>query len=187
MVPQKCKTSESVRQNLQYKISHTYKNLNIDFLFYFWKCEKTNKPDRQVVKQEQVQDPIIDLLVHTVKHLSFYQKLEDFAPQMQLPTKWIILLPHNGERTGVYIYIYIPYLYFCFRRQFLQAVAKSTILTELCTTPFCWSKKFCNCWFWGIIFLLRWQTKGLANLFIFIARMNSENLSMEWKPIYGMR
>lgn len=51
-----------------------------------------NKPDHQVVKQEQVQGPTVDHLVHIVKPLSFYQKLDDFAPQKQLPTILIHLI-----------------------------------------------------------------------------------------------
>lgn len=54
------------------------------------KAERGNKPDHQVVKQEQVRVPTIDLLVHIVKPLSFYQKPEDFVPQKRLPTKYTI-------------------------------------------------------------------------------------------------
>jgi hypothetical protein len=50
--------------------------------------EMNNKPDHQVVKQEQVRVPTTDLLVHIVKPLSFYQKPEDFVPQKPLPTKY---------------------------------------------------------------------------------------------------
>lgn len=44
-----------------------------------------NEPVHQAVKQEQAPAPTIDLLVHIVKPLSFYQKPEDFVPQKQLP------------------------------------------------------------------------------------------------------
>lgn len=44
-----------------------------------------NEPVHQAAKQEQAPAPTIDLLVHIVKPLSFYQKPEDFVPQKQLP------------------------------------------------------------------------------------------------------
>lgn len=47
------------------------------------------KPDHQAAMQEQVQVPTTGLLVHIVKPLFFYQKPEDFVPQMQLPKTYI--------------------------------------------------------------------------------------------------
>ena len=113
------------------------------------KAERGNKPDHQVVKQEQVQVPTIDLLVHIVKPLSFYQKPEDFVPQKRLPTKYTIYYKTmklaKEKKVGRKAEHFITYTYLSFRRQILQAVAKSTILTELCAVPLSRCKKFSNC------------------------------------------
>lgn len=108
-----------------------------------------NKPDHQAVKQAQVQVPTTDLLVQIVEPLSFDQKPEDFVPQKQLPEKAHQNLLQNGKidnyTSGGKAKRLIGYLYLSFRRQLLQAVAKSTILAKLSTIPLSRSKKFSDC------------------------------------------
>lgn len=62
---------------------------------------------------------------------------------------------------------FITYPYLSFRRQILQAVAKSTILTELCAVPLSRCKKFSNCWFWRITILFRIQRQKITKCHIY--------------------
>lgn len=56
------------------------------------------RPDHQVVQQEQVPGPTIGPLVHEEEHLSFYQKQAEFGLQQQSPKSYIITHRHWNKK-----------------------------------------------------------------------------------------